>query len=94
MRDQAVEALRTVHEVFDLSHPPEEPEETPAESPLADKGREGALARLHGMEDLIIDEITLDISQARVTLPGVPDTPGLAAQVFDEIAPRAASSST
>jgi aspartate kinase len=38
------------------------------------------------MEDLIIDEISLDISQARITLPGVPDTPGLAAQVFDEIA--------
>ncbi len=85
-RDQAIDALRTVHEAFELSKVPEETEELPPPEPLADKGREGALARLHGMEDLIIDEITLDISQARVTLPGVPDTPGLAAQVFDEIA--------
>ncbi len=38
------------------------------------------------MEDLIIEDITLDESQARVTMLGVPDTPGLAAQVFDEIA--------
>ncbi len=85
-RDQAIDALRTVHEAFELSKVPEETEELPPPEPLADKGRERALVRLHGMEDLIIDEITLDISQARVTLPGVPDTPGLAAQVFDEIA--------
>ncbi|NLS92748.1 MAG: aspartate kinase [Planctomycetaceae bacterium] len=85
-REYAVEALRTVHEVFGLSQPPEDAEETQPEEPLADKGRNGVLARLHGMEDLIIDEISLDVSQARVTLPGVPDTPGLAAQVFDEIA--------
>ncbi len=85
-KDQAVEALRTVHEAFELSRTPEATEVGPAEEPLHDKGREGAVARLHGMEDLIIDEISLDLSQARVTLPGVPDTPGLAAQVFDEIA--------
>ncbi len=85
-REFAVEALRTVHEAFGLSQPPEDVEETGPEEPLADKGRNGVLARLHGMEDLIIDEISLDVSQARVTLPGVPDTPGLAAQVFDEIA--------
>ena len=44
------------------------------------------IARLQGMEDLIIDDITLDETQARVTIVGMPDTPGLAAQVFDEIA--------
>lgn len=38
------------------------------------------------MEQLMIEDIALDESQARVTLLGVPDTPGLAAQVFDEIA--------
>lgn len=38
------------------------------------------------MEDLIIEDISLDTTQARVTLMKVPDTPGLAAQVFDEVA--------
>ncbi|MHB8903283.1 MAG: aspartate kinase, partial [Thermoguttaceae bacterium] len=85
-RQHGVEALRTVHEVFGLSNPPDDADLMPAAEPLEDKGRAAALARLHGMEDLIIDEISLDLSQARVTLPGVPDTPGLAAQVFDEIA--------
>ena len=85
-REHAVEALRTVHEAFNLSSPPENGETTDVEASLDDTDREQALARLRGMEDLIIDEISLDVSQARVTLPNVPDTPGLAAQVFDEIA--------
>ena len=38
------------------------------------------------MEQLIIEEISLDESQARVTVNAVPDIPGLAAQVFDEVA--------
>ncbi len=38
------------------------------------------------MEQLIIEDISLDESQARVTVVGVPDIPGLAAQVFDEMA--------
>ena len=48
--------------------------------------RSEIIARLQGMEDLIIEDITLDETQARVTLMKVPDTPGLAAWVFDEIA--------
>jgi len=43
---------------------------------------------MQSMEDLIIEEISLDEEQARVTMLRVPDTPGLAAQVFDEIAER------
>ncbi len=38
------------------------------------------------MEDLLIDDLALDESQARVTLSGVPDKPGVAAQIFEEIA--------
>ena len=84
----ALEALRTVHEVFGLDV---EPPETAA----AGNGPHGAsqsadtaemVARLQAMEELIIDEITLDDSQARITITGVPDKPGLAAQVFEEIA--------
>jgi aspartate kinase len=42
--------------------------------------------RLQGMEDLAISDVTLDDSQALVTIAGVPDHPGLAAAVFDGIA--------
>jgi len=38
------------------------------------------------MEELLIEDITLDASQARVTVVDLPDIPGLAAQVFGEIA--------
>jgi aspartate kinase len=38
------------------------------------------------MEELFIDDVALDASQARVTISGVPDTPGVAAKVFEEVA--------
>jgi len=46
------------------------------------------VARLQGidMEELTIDELVRDEGQARVTISGVPDTPGVAAKVFEEVA--------
>jgi aspartate kinase len=46
------------------------------------------VARLQGanMEELWIDDVSLDQSQARVTMMGVPDTPGVAAKTFEEVA--------
>jgi aspartate kinase len=93
-RDFALEALRAVHDAFELD---KEPAAVSQEDRAA---RGGALpvlgssaapetvARLQSMEQMIIEGIMLDESQSRVTLVGVPDTPGLAAQVFDEIAER------
>jgi len=87
-REYALEALRAVHEAFALDAEP--PEKTVREAVAAAAPPAGASAdmvrRLESMEDLIIEDITLDESQSRVTMPHVPDTPGLAAQVFDEIA--------
>jgi aspartate kinase len=87
-REHAVEALRAVHEAFALdAEPPGEAagERQPAQAPVP--GAAADLVRqMQAMEDLFIEGITLDDSQARVTLVRVPDTPGLAAQVFDEIA--------
>jgi aspartate kinase len=87
-RDHAVEALRTLHEVFRLdvepSAAPKEPACTAASRP--NNNTADIVARMQGMEDLIIEGITLDQSQARVTLVGVPDRPGLAAQVFEQVA--------
>jgi aspartate kinase len=88
-REYATEALRVVHGVFQLETEPAEEDDSSAlapPSPAAPAGANGLVARLQGMEDLLIEGIHLDESQARVTMLGVPDTPGLAAQVFDEVA--------
>ncbi|MFM8283418.1 MAG: aspartate kinase [Planctomycetaceae bacterium] len=42
--------------------------------------------RLEGMEDLAIEDCILDASQALVTFVDLPDTPGVAAHVFEEVA--------
>jgi aspartate kinase len=86
-REYALEALRTVHGEFALEKDPD--------GAARDDGRAAALgqgnsheivARMEKMEELIIEDISLDESQARLTVLGLPDIPGLAAQVFDEIA--------
>jgi len=87
-RDSAVEALRTVHAAFELHKESPSAAKVGAESAdgLVTNNTSEMVARMQGMEDLLIDDITLDESQARVTISGVPDQPGLAAQIFDEIA--------
>jgi aspartate kinase len=89
-REFALAALRAVHASFGLDVEPEgagEGQETRAESvPSSDTADQ--VARLQSMEDLLIEGVGLDASQARITLPEIPDTPGLAAQVFDEVAER------
>lgn len=89
-REFAQEALRTVHEAFQLDREP--PEAAGADVPAAKReigdSRDIAVGiqRMERMEELIIEDIALDASQARVTVNGLPDIPGLAAQLFDEIA--------
>ena len=87
-RHDALDALRAVHEEFGLDREPpglKEPSEIPPH-PIASANTVDLIERLQGMEGLLIECISLDDSQARVTLVEIPDTPGLAAQVFAEIA--------
>jgi aspartate kinase len=88
-REFAQEALRTVHEAFSLHLPPPEAsarEHDGAVSAPPSPNAATLVARLQRMEKLIIDRIDLDESQSRVTFVGLADTPGLAAQIFDELA--------
>ncbi len=87
-REGSLEALRTVHETFALDKEPEPAADLPAVGPAVAGGRDAAevAARMERMEEMVIDDIALDASQARVTVVGLPDSPGLAAQVFDRIA--------
>ncbi|MCA9100789.1 MAG: aspartate kinase [Pirellulales bacterium] len=85
-REEAARTLRTAHQGFELDKPPTEP---PPQATLPAKGAKDVadvVARLHGMEDLLIDGISLDETQATVTVCGVPDQPGVADRVFNEVA--------
>lgn len=87
-RSVAAQALRVVHEAFRLDQPP--PSKPAGAAPANTSAVDAAdvVERLQGvdMEDLFINDITLDDTQARVTIVGVPDSPGIAAKVFDEVA--------
>jgi aspartate kinase len=88
-RDQCREALRIVHETFELSKRPAEinPEAgietqgTPDVSQVVDR-----LRQLDSMEGLAVDDVHIDESQARVTVIGIPDLPGIAADIFETVA--------
>lgn len=87
-RDQAIAALRTVHNEFELD---QGATDAPFEfRPESDKTVDAlaVIDRLHGvgMESLTIDDVTLDESQSRFTLRGVPDRPGVAAEIFERVA--------
>jgi aspartate kinase len=91
-RAVAVQALRVVHRAFALEELPGliGRDYTPRRlaSPAVgmvttDDGHGGADP---GMEDLVISGVELDTSQARITLLDLPDRPGHAARVFQEIA--------
>jgi aspartate kinase len=85
-REQATAALRAVHAAFGLDKEPTngKPGESGAH-PTASTALE-IVRQLQGMEDLTIDEITLDEKQARVSITAVPDRPGTAAALFNEVA--------
>ncbi len=86
-REQASEALRIVHEAFGLENEPANILKASSDSQACKQsnGNGDALARLQGMENLIIEAIHLDESEARISLLEVPNQPGLAAEVFEEI---------
>lgn len=87
-REIAQKALRVVHGVFDLATEPPgiSIAREDSSAPRADAAEVVSHLQGFGMEDLFIDDMTLDVNQSRVSINGVPDTPGVAAQVFEEIA--------
>ncbi|MDE0934479.1 MAG: aspartate kinase [Mariniblastus sp.] len=89
-REQALNALRTVHSEFALDKvESKEPTQLPARDISNQVNIAEVIERLQrdtGMESLMIDDISLDDSQSRITLSKVPNEPGIAAQLFDRIA--------
>jgi len=92
-RDSALAALRTVHETFDLETPSDEddPRESSTVAPqdgtsVTDVNSLVERLRSTDMEHLVLNDITLDEAQARITVIGIPDQPGVAANVFASVA--------
>ncbi len=89
-RNEALAALRAVHQSFELFHKPADAatwDKLPvrrSNSTNIEKLVEDL--RMVDMEQLVLSEITLVDDQARVTLLGVPNSPGLAADIFDAVA--------
>jgi aspartate kinase len=86
-REQALAALRAVHSEFELDR-------TPRDRVKFGDGKSAArkadavdiVARLQRMEDLTIESVSLDETQAQLTLFDVPDRPGVSARVFEAVA--------
>jgi aspartate kinase len=87
-RQAALAALRVVHQAFALeSEPPGAQDFDPtAAGRRKSSDALAVVSRLQKMEELAIDEITLDETQARLTVSGVQNQPGVAAAVFEAVA--------
>ncbi|WP_164100982.1 aspartate kinase [Candidatus Laterigemmans baculatus] len=88
-RDAAQTALRTVHRVFNLESTPSDAkswEQIRAErSERADVETLVTRLREDALEELTLTGIAMVDHQALLTLRGVPDQPGIAADIFDAI---------
>ena len=88
-RANSLDALRTIHREFALDRIEAEKQENESFTPPPrDISPVDVIERLQvvGMEALTIDDIELDDTQSRITICKIPNRPGLAASLFEDIA--------
>jgi len=86
-REQALAALRAVHSEFELDRPPgKRVAFGDKHTAVRQASAVDIVSRLQRMEDLTIESVSLDVSQAQMTLFDVPDRPGISARIFEAIA--------
>jgi len=88
-RSQGLAALRAVHQAFQLHLPPVDArswQSLDSGEVTADAQEVIERLRRSDMEQLVVSDIAAVTDQARVTLTGVPDQPGLASALFDQVA--------
>jgi aspartate kinase len=78
-------AVHAVHRAFGLEAETVDGEADIGGGSLVKSSPLDVVRRLEGMEDLAIEDCQLDSSQALVTFTDLPDTPGVAADVFEEV---------
>ena len=91
--DLCDKTTNAVHAGFSLHESSvSEPQVGVASTPSTASPRDAAaleqdiVARLSGMEDIVVSDVYSDTSQARVTITRLPDAPGIAAKVFSAVA--------
>jgi len=84
-KSDAQAAVQAVHRAFSLEAESVDGETDIAGTHLVKSSPLEVVQRLGGMEDLAIEDCQLDSSQALVTFTDLPDTPGVAAAVFEEL---------
>ena len=88
-RPQALRALRIVHNEFQLDQgitASAELDFDPSSRSTVDAVEVIDRLQKVGMESLMIDNIALDDAQSRITLTRVPNQPGIAAALFEQVA--------
>jgi aspartate kinase len=97
-RDDAVKALRAVHQAFHLGEPRPGAGLAPASGeaseflprPSAVEPRPSDMAaltqRLAAMEDIVVSDIFLTTDQGRITVFNLPDRPGNCSKIFQAVA--------
>jgi aspartate kinase len=84
-RKDAPAAVQAVHRAFGLDAETVDGEADTGRAATAKSTPLEVVRRLEGMEDLAIEDCQLDSSQALVTFTDLPDSPGVAADVFEEV---------
>lgn len=95
-RDQCDEAVRVIHDGFELDRLPnydfatnevQVVEGEAGESPQKMTELEQEIVdQLSHMEDIVVSEVLLDQSQSRVTVRNLPDNPGICSRLFSVVA--------
>ena len=83
-RQDAQKSVEAAHKAFGLDGLADDSPAT-GSLPVQKSDPLEVVRRLEGMEDLAIEDCQLDMSQALVTFLDLPDTPGVAAAVFNEV---------
>ena len=87
-KSQASEALRAVHQAFQLDQRPDDAKSwSQIKEDRAETDVDSLVSRLRAdaLEALTLTDISITEQQARITLLGVPDHPGIAADMFETI---------
>ncbi|MFM8476553.1 MAG: ACT domain-containing protein, partial [Planctomycetaceae bacterium] len=92
--DRCTDAVEVIHRGFGLDQPttplPNVGHETNAnttDAPIPDAARiADVVARLDGMESILVSDVSVDTAQSRITVTELPDDPGIAQAVFNSIA--------
>lgn len=88
-REQSVAALNAAHDGFSLHDAVTQPlavgyQNIPTDAaPVSrDELERDVVSRLASMEDIVVSEVQLDEGQSRITIRGIANRPGVAAEVF------------